>query len=325
MRLGGGNQLQGNEVAAIQFTAFPRRQGKFILRVQKNGQDGQELADEKFIIRNPARGVFPNWTAESLPDTKEDDDLSVTLTKLVFGANSPFNRDQGGDPDDPLNKGVQATFDVSQNDKPVTNWQPVAIETSDATSNHITGWCNSQLQGNEQVMSYQFGLWPDEPAWKLRVEFSKQSDYSPAELWARSGIPLESGRQQDFWNYRASWARTNAAFAEADVNGFHLKIYPAQQFTDVPPNSMPQGGLTIQTTPALPEGMRLTLVKLTDDQTNDIGNWNWGSSGNGTGTTYRYGLRDLGDATNLNLVIALHQSHFFEFTVKPEKSSDDAQ
>jgi hypothetical protein len=67
--------------------------------------------------------------------------------------------------------------------------------------------------------------------------------------------------------------------------------------------------------------MRMTLVKLTDDQTNDIANMNQGWGGGGAnGTIYHYGLRDLGGATNLNLTIALHKSRFVEFTVKPEKA-----
>jgi hypothetical protein len=56
--------------------------------------------------------------------------------------------------------------------------------------------------------------------------------------------------------------------------------------------------------------MRLTLLKLTDDQGRDISNWGW--------STDSYGLRDMTGVTNVNLTVAVHQSHFFEFTVKPE-------
>jgi hypothetical protein len=321
-----GGRQQSNEVVGIQFPAFPRRQGKFVVRVQKYGQEGPEFSDQKFIIRNPTHGSFSEWTPEALPDTKDDGDFSATLTKLVFGADANVNRDQD-DSDDPVNKGVEATFNVSQNGKPVTNWQPVSIETTDATGNHTTGWVNqNQWQGNDDVVSYQFGLWSDEPAWKLRVEFSEISGYSDSEVWSVTSIPLEPGRQQDFWNYNYNNRRngntnTNTPFAETDINGIHLKVYPAKQFMDVPPNSQPSGGLTIEASPALPEGMRLTLVSLTDDQTNDIGNWNSGTYGGGNSTTYRYGLRDLGGATNLNLTIAVHPSHFIEFTAKPEKTA----
>jgi hypothetical protein len=316
---GGGNR-QGNEIVGIRLDGFPRRQGKFILRAYEQGNGGQELSDQKFIIRNLARGPFLDWAPDLLPNTQEDDDVSVTLTKLVAGAAMPYARDND-DPDDAMNKGVQATFHVERNGKPVTNWEPVSVETSDATGNHVSGYVvGNQWNNNNGVATFQWGLWPDEPAWKVRFEFSQQSDFASSELWSVQNIPLETGRQQDFWNYNNRRNSTNAVFAETDLNGFHLKIFPAKQFTDVPPNSQPQGGLTIQATPSLPDGMRLTLLKLTDDQTNDIGNWNYGTMGNGNSTTYRYGLRELNGATNLNLTIALHKSRFVEFTGKPQKA-----
>ena len=324
MNFGNGNRQQASQVVAVQFGAFPRRQGKFVLRVQENSNGGQEMSDQKFIIRNPARKSFPTLTAEPLPTTKEDDDFSATLTKLVAGVAMPYQRNQD-DPDDAANKGVQATFHSERNGNAVTNWEPVSVVTSDATGNHIGGGVakNDWQNGNDTVV-YQYGLWPDEPAWKLRVEFSQQSDFADSELWSAQNIPVEDGRQQDFYNYNSRRANTNSVFAETDLNGFHLKIFAPKQFTDVGQNSYLQGGLTIQVTPSLSEGMRMTLVKLTDDQTNDIANMNNGTFGDGKGTTYRYGLRDLGGATNLNLTIALHKSRFVEFTAKPEKAPPTA-
>jgi len=314
----GGNR-QGDEVVGIQLNGFPRRQGSFVVHVQEQSNNGQEIADQKFTIRNPARGPFMDFKPDSLPNTQEDDDVSVTLTKLAVGASMPYTRNND-DPDDAMNKGVQATFQVARGGKPVTNWQPVTVETSDATGNRVYGSvAGNQWSGNDDAVTYQYGLWPDEPAWKLRVEFSQQSDFADNELWSVQNIPLVSGRQQDFYNFN-SRRTTNPAVAETDLNGFHLKIVPAIQFTDVPPNSQPQGGLTIQVNPALPNGMRLTLVKLTDNQTNDIASWNSGTMGDGRTTTYRYGLRDLYGATNLNLTIALHKSRFVEFTAKPEQT-----
>jgi len=317
------NGRQGNQVVAVQIDAYPRRQGKFVVRVQEQSNGGQEMSDQKFVIANPARGSFTKWTAEPLPATKEDDDLSVTLTKLTFGADTSYNRNQDN-ADDPANKGVQAAFNVSRNGKPVANWQPVSIETSDATGNHVSGMANSQWQGNDGVTTYQWGLWADEPAWKIKFEFSQQSDFSSQEQWMVQHIPLEPGRQQDFYNYTRN-SRTNVVFAETDLNGVHLRIFPAKQFTDMPPNSQPQGGLTIQANSALPEGMRMTLVSLTDDQTNDVGYWDNGTMTSTTGTTtittYRYALREVSGVTNLNLTIALHTSRFVEFTAKPETAA----
>jgi hypothetical protein len=71
--------------------------------------------------------------------------------------------------------------------------------------------------------------------------------------------------------------------------------------------------------------MRMTLVSLTDGQTNGVTYSTYGTMRSGTGaaatTTYRYGLREIDGVTNLNLTIALHKSRFLEFTAKPEKDA----
>jgi hypothetical protein len=320
----------GNDIVGIEFNAFPRRQGKFLVGVQEQSNGGQEIADQKFVISNPARGPFTKWTAESLPAVKEDDDLSVTLTRLVFGADTPYQRNQDN-PDDPVNKGVQAAFQVQRNGKTAGNWQPVSVETSDATGNQTSwnwspngGMPGPQWNDNEGSMTYQYGLWPDEPAWKIKFEFSQQSDFAANELWTVQNIPLQPGRQRDF-NTNARNSRTNAVVAETDLNGAHLKIFPAKQFTDVGQNNYMQGGLTIQVDPALPDGMRMTLVKLTDDQMLDVGTYDYGMmrsvTGGTTVSTYRFALRDISGATNLNLTLALHKSRYVEFTAKPEKAA----
>jgi hypothetical protein len=320
MNFGNGNGQQASQIVAVQFSAFPRRQGKLIVRVQENSNTGQEMSDQKFVVRNPARKSFSALTAESLPATEEDDDFSVTLTKVVSGAAMPYQRVQD-DPDDAANKGVQVTFHAERNGNAATNWEPVSVETTDVTGNKVNGAvAQNNWQDGEDTAVYQYGLWPDEAAWKLRMEFSQQSNFADSELWSARNIPVEEGRQQDFYNYNGRRANTNSVFAEADLNGYHLKIFTPKQFTDVPPNNYLQGGLTIQVTPSLTAGMRLTLVKLTDDQTNDIVNMNNGTMMDGKSATYRYGLRDVGGATNLNLTIALHKSRFVEFTAKPEKA-----
>ncbi len=307
-----------NQVIGVVLDAFPRRQSQFILRVQEQGNGGMEMADKGFIIHH-AVGNYPALAPATLPDTEEDQDVSVTLTKLGVGMNMPYTRDND-DPDDPMNKGVQAAFQVARNGQTMTNWQPVAVETTDATGNRVDGQiANNAWQGNDDTVVYQFGLWPDEPAWKMRFEFSQQSNFAPEELWAVPGVPVGPGKMNDFWNFfnRRS-SQTNTPFAESDLNGYHLKVFAAKQFTDMPPNGQPQGGLIIQVTPKLPDTMRLTIAKLTDDQTNDIGFWENTQNFMRGMTVDQCQLRDIDGVTNLNLTIALHKSRFVEFTAKPD-------
>lgn len=320
------NTRSQNQIVGVQFDAFPRRQSSFYLRVQENSNDGQEMADQKFVVSNPAQGPFMNMTGALLPDTEEDGTFSATLKKLVAHAKMPFMRNNDADDTDPINQGVQATFGVKINGTNADNWQPVSIETSDGTGNSITGWLNGQQQGDDYVASYQYGLWTDEPAWKLRVEFSKQSDFNDDELWTVPGIPAQASRYRDFWSGRrgtTAKAKTTAPFAETDLGSYHLSIFPVKQFTDMA-NSNPQGGLTVEVDPAPAAGMRLTLVKFTDDQGDDIQHWDYGSTDTRKGILYRYGLQDLQGGTNFNLTIAFHKSHFVEFTAKPEIATADS-
>ena len=267
----------GDELVGMRLDAFPRHAGKFDLRIQEwNPQNGQQVVKKGFVISNPARGIFPRWTPGPLPNTQSDGDLDVTLNRLEFGAKTSYPRNPTM-PDDPMNKGVLAAFQIQQNGKTATNWQPAQVETSDATGNHITGWCNSHWENDEEVTLYQWGLWPDEPAWKLRVEFSRTSGFHDDELWTVQNLPVEPGRQQDFFNNGRN--RSDPAFAETTLNGIHLKLFPAKQFTDQPNmGGGIQGGLNFQTDAPL-DGMRLTLVKVTDDQGHEITPMNWGWGG----------------------------------------------
>jgi len=158
---------------------------------------------------------------------------------------------------------------------------------------------------------YQWGLWPDEPAWKLRVEFSRTSGFADDELWSVSDIPVESSRMQEFWNNN-SRNRNQPGVAETTLNGIHLKIFPVKRFTDQPPESSQQGAFQVQLDP-VPEGMQMTVVKVTDDQGRAIGSWRWSWGGNYTA----FALRELDGVKAISVTLALHKSRFVEFTAKP--------
>jgi hypothetical protein len=322
---GGGYSRTANQVVGIQFTAFPRRHGRFYVRVQENSNNGQEMADEKFIISNPMGGPFVAFTGDPLPDTEEDGDFSVTLKKLMARAKMPYMRNNDADDTDPINQGAQATFHIQINGTNASNWQPVAIDTSDGTGNTVTGFLNTQAQGDDWMASYQYGLWPDEPAWKLRVEFSKQSGFNEDESWTVPNIPVQNARQRDFFAYGGRrQSQPPAAFAQTDLGEYHLSVFPVKQFTDMGPNSQPQGGLTVEVDPAPPAGMRLTIVKFTDDQGDDIQRWDYGNNSTKKGMLFRYGIQDLQGGTNFTLSVAFHKSHFVTFSAKPEVAAADA-
>jgi hypothetical protein len=307
----------GVEIQGFMLDAYPRWDRKMILRIMNYGQRGQQIAKSLFVVSNPSRGSFAKWTPDPLPNTQSDGDLDVTLTKLVTDAPLPYNRGNGVPRNDPINKCVQIALDVQQKGQSVTNWRPVRVVTSDATGNSIQGWVNDYRQNGEKTgYFYQEGLWPDEPAWKLRLEFSRTSGFSDDEVWAVTNVPVRPGTQQDVWNGWGDSSKTKAAFADATVNGIHLKLFPAIQYQDQNQGGGQSVSFSIKADPdPESEGMRVTVLKAADDQGRILQNRgsSWG------GGNYQYQYSNARNVKALNLTIALHKSRFVEFTVKPAK------
>ena len=259
-------QSQVNNAVSIlgyMFNAYPRWDNKMIVRVASNGNGNRQVAKEQFVISNPKHVSVTQWTPEAMPDKKTDGDLAVTLTKLDAGARG-FNG--MGSPKDPMSKAVLAVFHTEQNGVTATNWQPVGIATSDASGNHAqnNSWSTSRDANGDATMTYQWGLWPDQP-WKLRVEMSRTAGFSADEFWSVTNVPVLPGNQQDMYNYNyGNGARRDPrAFAETTLNGIHLKIYPAIQFTNVNMgNNQKQGGFRVMADPdPTSQGFRMTTLQ----------------------------------------------------------------
>src|SRR5581483_2699517 len=265
----------GKQIVGMQLDAFPRRDNKFILRFQSWGPGGQRVTKDGFTISNPVHGKnFPKWTADALPNTQSDGDLSVTLNKLAI-APSPWNRGGGVPKDDTANKNVQVDFDVQQNGHAATNWNAVSVETSDATGNDVRGWINNFRQnGNTPSYFYQPGLWPNESAWKVRLEFSREAGFNDDELLTFTNIPVKPGSENDlnnYWSGGGNQNRQKAVFAETNLNDVHVKLFPPLQYTSQNGRSQKEIGFVLHTDPD-PEtsGMRVSLVGMTDEQGRDM-------------------------------------------------------
>jgi hypothetical protein len=298
------------------FNAYPRWDSSMIVRVMSHNLGGQRVAKEQFIISNPKRVSVPKWTPEPLPDTQSDGDMAVTLTKLVFGVPG-FNG--MGSSKDPMGKAVLAAFHCEQNGVVATNWQPIRIETSDASGNHgrNNSWSTSRDENGDATMTYQWGLWPDQP-WKLKVEMSQTAGFKNDEVWSITNLPVNPGSQQDLdlWNYGNGIRRTPPAFAETTLNGIHLKIYPAIQFTNVNyGNGEKPGGFRVQADKPL-DGMQLTLATATDENGRPIPFY---SGGGGGGDSRQIQMQNLRNAKYLNITLAMHKDRFVEFTITPAK------
>lgn len=197
-----------------------------------------------------------------------------------------YQRDRDN-PDDAMNKGMQVAFHVERNGKPVQNWIPMSLEVTDATGNRTAisyganGGNQVKWNGDEGTLTCPNGLWPDEPAWRLRMQMTQTSDFSSDEQWTAQNIPVVPGSQQSFNglagvrtvvmrggvvtqlpNPSGDNTPPPTPCAETDLGGHHIKIFPAVQFTNLParPPNLPanvvftqpqQTGLIIQIQPAV--------------------------------------------------------------------------
>jgi hypothetical protein len=318
----------GVNITGFTLNAFPRRDSKMILRVGAWGNmGGMEVTKGEFVVPNPGPRSFPDWHPDPLPDTQSDGDLNVTLTKCTYGGSQGFMFGNAKVPaGDPMRKAVSVTFHSEQNGNVVTNWQPIQIITSDATGNSVpnNSWSSSRDPNGDPIMTYQWGLWPEEKAWKLRVEMSRTSGFSNDEAWAVTNVPVQKGDWNELWNYNNNMMNRNrhndSPTAETTLNGIHLKIYPVvrveQNFGGGQSQTM--AGFHIVADPDLPPGYRMSLVEADNEQGRKIETYGFGPNGNGNGN-YVFQLPDIRKATSLNLTIAVHPSRFVEFTVKPTK------
>jgi hypothetical protein len=319
---------KGSQIYTFVLDAFPRWDKETVLRASiRYGA----LAKGQFIITNPPAGPVPDWVPKPLPDTESDGDLAVTLTKLVAGAPAPrgaaYYPGRIRATNDPANECVRLYFDIRQKGETTTNWEAWPVRTSDAAGNQVRGLIYGYpasgvfykpLNGTNDGYFYQSGLWPDEPAWKVRMELIRRSGFGDDEIVTFTNLPIRPGTKEeadDQWSWDVH--NTNWTFiAQAEVNGMQMKLLQPLLVTDYS-----QGGqkflrvLIFSNSNFNPKGMNLTMVHATDDQGREI----WNPFGSPWAGHYSLDLPNVGDVKTLNLKLALHKSRFVEFTVKPSK------
>lgn len=157
-----GELLEGvseNSYWAAQTAAFPRRGKRLFLEVR----EGSRLV-KQFNIRNPARGVYPDWKPRSLPIKISKGELEVRLTKFSTLNTTAYDPNEFSH--------TICAFEVFEHGKPTTNWWPAVAEISDATGNHWKPqWSRrfERMDGNTRFTGFLGGLWPGENAWRIRV------------------------------------------------------------------------------------------------------------------------------------------------------------
>jgi hypothetical protein len=327
---------EGVEVHGFLLHAFPRWQKEIAL--QAADPYGHGLSKEKFVVANPHPVSFGKQTPESLPVTKSDGDFEVTLTNLITGAPlPPYLRRDRPPSNDPHDVCVRIGLDFKQKGKSVTNWHPRSVETSDAMGNRVRGviqYQNSDAERNFRTKTghpfhytekdeykgyfYQPGLWPDEPAWKVRLEFTRSSGFDDNEILTLTNLPVRAGTQKDHddeWTWEPG-GDTNLVFGDYTVNGIRLKLFVPILFASEINNGQKSISVIMRADPNPDQkGLRMTLLKATNDKGEEL----WTPFSPSAGYNCSIDFPNPKDAKSLNLQFALHKSRFVEFNVKPAK------
>ena len=297
----------GREVHGFTLNVFPRRSRTVGVRVyQRDPQSNRWRRLAEYSVPNPYRRSYPTWSPEPVPATKPNGDLSVTLTRLVTGAGpgTPPRKPQPGE-----EIWSNARFRVVQNGKPSTDWQPREVEVSDATGNRFTSSANTYGQDGDSRGSMHLGwrgsLWPDEPAWKLRFEFSRRAGFAPDELWTLNGLVLPQK------------GKTLKVAQRAVRQGLPVELVALSR-GGAPPDgfsSFSEGAGVHLSAPSVRPGTRITLVRVTDERGRPVkqGGSGWG------GGQFSFGLEPPADAKRLNLTFAIHKSRYVEFLAAPTR------
>jgi hypothetical protein len=284
-----------------EFTHFPRRAGMIGLRLYTRGAAYNPDRMAEFQFPNPAPRRYPGWTASPLPITVRAGEWEFSLVKFTTGEPIP-------DRDKPSRGWVapwtSAAFRVASNGQPSRAWTVASMELTDATGNTANSYRSaaSNLDG-QPVFGLSAALWPDEPAWRLKVEFSRIEDFAPDELVSLKGIAAPEPDTH-------SLIHTQAVVQGATLAGKLLAHLAAPVSIG---NIRAGAELVVSLVPV--EGLRLRLVRAADDRGRELRHLPGYADAAGP---HNFWLELPSDARALDLTFAVTRSRFVEFVAKPE-------
>ncbi len=154
---------------------------------------------------NPVLGRFAQWKPEALPAVKTTDDLEVRLETVSIGhaARGTVERKPWGfvfGPDGPL---TRFGFSLRSAKGASEQWVLHATELSDATGNQLrclsenmVYWLRGDLKYPNATGWAGYGEslpgmpWPDEAAWRLKLELKRVRGFDPLEMVTIKNIPV---------------------------------------------------------------------------------------------------------------------------------------
>ncbi|HWN94754.1 MAG TPA: hypothetical protein VNT99_06965, partial [Methylomirabilota bacterium] len=297
----------GKEVLDARELVLPR-QGKSVrLRLYDFATNSHRLPVGEFKISNPSRKDPLEWKPEQLPIRRTGGNVEFTLSQFTAGTEVRADRRL-------LTALNKLTFQIAENGQRTTNWQLRSIYASDALGNQNVYGVGSypDRNGDESWEGYWL-LWPDEPAWKLRLEFVRRGGFAPDERWLVEGIPVP-GRD----SFTPKTFQTNLQGVLLVVRG----ISDAQGL-------LPDGQMSVNATSNVldmkwspsREGTRVSLLEVKDESGQKL--VPAGSVGGDHGQI-GYRLNIASNVHSVNALFAVHRNRVVEFLAKPELISTNS-
>jgi hypothetical protein len=311
------------------FPVFPRRSRVLQCNLYPFGGPGNPATPfARVTFPNPLYGDFPQWKPEPVPAMKMAGDLEVRLDEFTAG------RQQGGAtvvkangsrglPVPPAIRGQDTVtaFDVSLISWRGTNeaWVLNSAEISDATGNVLRnnsfhssinvfrGYSGPQQPGKTVCSETIRGtLWPDEPAWRLKLEVKRAVGFAPEEVVTFKNVPVPAV------------GATNATTITKKVGGIQIVLTKFARRPNITMNALGMYEMTSQIwveLPRKPAGVALDFLKMTTDA--------------GEAEQYGSGTPEFGyvvyvktiptNAQTVDLTFVVQKTRVVEFLVQPPK------
>jgi hypothetical protein len=261
------------------FPVFPRRSRLLQISLYPNTGRFPVTPFASISIPNPLYGNYPEWKAEPLPAVKKAGDLEVRLDDLIAGATGGHisgakiittAHDSWDLAYQSATKGRRTVtaFDVSFRSPRGTNevWAVQSAELSDATGNVLrsqsfryssptffSGFFRPPESGWTGYRESVVGtLWPDEAAWRLKLEVKRASGFAPDEIVTFKNVPVPAV------------GTTNKTHITKTAGGIQVVLTKFQRWTNLDTNRLPDSEATIEL-PGKPKGVAVDFAGMKTD------------------------------------------------------------
>jgi len=301
----------------VEFGVWPRR-SKFLecAILEYSSTDGSYSEVGSFRFRNRSFFEGAKWNPEPLPATNRAGDLEVTLLDFVSGIG---NGSQRRGPDGNSHKvfsirdgrEARAMVQVEFNSPRDTNetWCMFDADLGDATGNHLGA---SSRSGMSSDMTFDPILWPDEPAWKLKLHLKRKNGFQPEEWVTFTNIAIPQ------------IGTTNMLDWTNSIMGIELVLKSFVRRPDLTNRSSYSSDDLSQIRvehPKLGESNQLDLLSIVVQPANtnlDSGGSSWSED------FHEFSLQGIpANATHLDVTFSVQPTRYVEFTVAPNWVTND--